>query len=120
MDDNDLSDFEPIITEMDSDHSNRGTEQKQLVETSSESSEGSDGDEDSVQITGDSKRSNKPAQKVPSRKNPTKPPPSEIIRRSTMPTLVMIPKIKAQVEEWRELLERGEECSSRKGPCVRL
>jgi hypothetical protein len=74
MDDNELSDFEPIVDEMEWDQPNPTKERKQLVETSSESSEGSDGDEDSVQITKDSKRSNKPAQKAPPKKNPPKPP----------------------------------------------
>ena len=107
MDDNELSDFETAMNDMDWDHPIPGKERKQPVKTGGESSERGDDDEDSVQVVHDSQTINEPAQKAPSKRNPPKPPLSKVIRRSTMSELVKIPKIKTDVVEWAEFLKRG-------------
>jgi hypothetical protein len=109
MSDNELIDFDPNESEGDWDPVIPVKEQEQPEESGSESSEGSDVEEDEVQIVHDPQTVNEPAPKANPRGKQPKSQSSEVIRRSIMPTLVKIPKIQAKVGEWANFLQRGAE-----------
>ena len=109
MSDNELIDFDPNESEGDWDPLIPDKEQEQPERSGSDSSGGSDDEEDEVQIVHDPQTVNEPAPKANPRGKQPKPPSSEVIRRSIMPTLVKIPKIVTNVGEWANFLQRGAE-----------
>ena len=123
MSDNEFIDFDPNDSEGDWDPLIPDKEQEQPEKSGSESSGGSDDEEDEVRIVHDPQTVTEPAPKANPRGKQPKQPSSEVIRRSIMPTLVKIPKIVTNVGNgqisYKEELRNCRGNSSKKGQCPR-
>jgi hypothetical protein len=106
MSDNELIDFDPNEYEGDWDPLIPDKEQEQPERSGSESSGGSDDEEDEVQITYDPQLPNEVSLGSNARKsNQSKT--SYVMRRKTMNEVVYIPKITTKSDDWATILARG-------------